>query len=197
LKRTSSPMELQICSMPGSDGRKSIRKGAKMKPLKLIISLMLPVVTLLGCKDKTASYIPRPVEEKLALRVLTLQYQARESSMQVAWFKGRLEKCLSELEKDKGLEPIPFDWAEAMGLPKFKRDPNHPERYASKPRPFYTPYRGIKRPEIKIERYRHIEKLSSTVSLTNSTLENNMLGMDKYIKHLEERLKRLEEHLNK
>ncbi len=173
----------------------SIRKEVKMKPANMITVFMLIVVTLLGCKNNTAQPTPEAVSEKLAFNVRTLQYRAEESSMQVAWLRAHLEKCLRGLEKQHGLKPEKFDWAEAIGFPKVKRDPNHPERYLSKPRPFYVPYRGIKKPEIEIERYRDIEELSATVSLTNTTLANNMLGMDKYIKHLEERLKRLESHL--
>ena len=37
---------------------------------------MLPIVTLLGCKDNTAQSTPEAVSEELAFNVLTLQYQA-------------------------------------------------------------------------------------------------------------------------
>lgn len=114
--------------------------------------------------------------------------------MQVAWFRAHLDKCLAELEAEHGLEPIEFDWTEAMGFPKIKRDPNV-AKYSSKPQPFYVPYRGIKVPEIETEKYTDMARLSATIGLTNRTLANNMLGMDKCIKHLEERLKRLEDRL--
>jgi len=166
-------------------------------PQKLIIVFIIVAISVVGCKDDAQESSPEAVSKKLVYRVRMLQYQARESSMQVGWLRAHLGKCLRELEKQYQLEPIEFDWDEARGFPKFKRDPNHPERYMPKPGPFYVPYRGIKKPEIEIERYTRIEELSATVVQTNRMLENNMLGMDKYIKHLEERLKRLEEHLNK
>jgi len=166
-----------------------------MKPANMIAVFMLIVVTLLGCKDNTAQSTPEEVSEELVLNVLTLQYRTQELSMQVGWLRAHLEKCLRELEKQHGLKPEKFDWAEAIGFPKAKRDPNHPERYLSKPGPFYVPYRGIKTPELKTEKYTDMARLSATIGLTNTTLANNMLGMDKYIKHLEERLKRLEDYL--
>ena len=147
--------------------------------------------------DNAAQSTPEAVSEELAFNVLTLQYQASELSMQVGWLRAHLGRCLAKLEKQYELEPIEFDWSEAMGFPKIKRDPNHPERYLSKLGPFYVPYRGIKMREIKAEKYTYMAKLSATEELTNSSLANNMLGMDKYIKHLEERLKRLEDHLKK
>ena len=164
-----------------------------MRTLKLIVTFTLLIITLLGCKNKTTTPAPQLVDEELAFRVLTLQYQARELSMQVGWLRANLENCLAELETERGLEPIEFDWTEAMGFPKVKRDPNHPERYVSEPKPFYIPYRGIKVPELKTGKYTDMEMLSATIGLTSDTLDNNMLGMDKYIKHLEERLKRLDE----
>ncbi len=166
-----------------------------MKPPKLIIAFIVVAISVAGCKDDTQESAPEALSENLVYRVRTLQYRSEELSMQVAWLRSYLEKCLRELEKKYSLEPTEFDWRAAMGFPKFKRDPNHPERYTSKPRPFYVPYRGIKRPEVEIERYTNIEELSASVGSTNSSLANNMLGMDKYIKHLEERLKRLETHL--
>jgi len=165
-----------------------------MKPATIIISLILSIVALLGCKDKTAALTPQPVDEKLAFRVLTLQYRASELSMQVGWLRAHLDKCLAELEKEHGLEQIQFDWTEAMGFPKIEKDPNL-AKYSSKPKPFFVPYPGIKIPEINAKKYTDMAKLSATVELTNSVLANNMLGMDKYIKHLEERLKRLEGRL--
>ena len=165
-----------------------------MKPAIIIIALILSIVALLGCKDKTAALSPQPVDEKLAFRVLTLQYQASELSTQVVWLRAHLDKCLAELEDEHGLEPIQFDWTEAMGFPKIENDPNF-AKYSSKPKPFFVPYRGIKMLEINAEKYTDMAKLSATVELTNSVLANNMLGMDKYIKHLEERLKRLEDRL--
>lgn len=166
-----------------------------MKPEKLITVFIIVAISVVGCKDDTQQSTPETVSEKLVLNVLNLQYRAEELSMQVAWLRAHLEKCLRELEKQHGLKAEKFDWTSAMGFPKLKQDPNKPRWYTSKPRPFYVPYRGIKKPEIEIERYTDIEELSVTVGLTNSTLANNMLGMDKYIKHLEERLKRIENHL--
>ena len=128
---------------------------------------------------------------------MELDRQVTDLAIQVGWLRYHLDRCLTELEAEKGLEPMKFDWTEAMGFPKVKRAPNHPERYASKPRLFYIPYRGIKMPELKTGKYTDMEMLSVIIGLTNRTLDNNMLGMDKYIKHLEERLKQLEEHLNK
>lgn len=156
---------------------------------------MIPIVALLGCKDKTAALTPQPVDEKLTFRVLTLQYQARELSMQVGWLRAHLEKCLAKLEKQYELEPIEFDWRAARGFPKFKQDPNRSQWYTPKLQPFYVPYRGIKVPEIETEKYTDMARLSATIGLTNRTLANNMLGMDKYIKHFEKRLKRLEDRL--
>jgi len=168
-----------------------------MKLANLITAFILVIVTLLGCKDNTTQSTPEAVSEKLAFNVLTLQYRAQELSMQVAWLRAHLGKSLTKLERQYELEPMEFDWAEARGFPKIKRDPNQPERYLSKPRPFYVPYRGIKMREIKAEKYTNMAKLSATVILTNSSLANNMLGMDKCIEHLEKRLKRLEDHLEK
>ena len=155
---------------------------------------MLAIITLFGCKRKTTATVPKSADEKLVFRVLTLQYQAEELSMQVGWLRANLERCLAELEAERGLEPIKFDWTEAMGFPKVKSDPNHSEQRVLEPKPFYIPYRGINTPELKTEKYTDMEMLSATIGLTNRTLDNNMLGMNEYIKHLEERLKRLEEH---
>jgi hypothetical protein len=136
------------------------------------------------------------VDEKLVSRVLRLQYQARELSMQVNWFRANLERCLVELEAEHELEPIEFDWAEAMGLPEIKSKADYNEQYDSK-NPFCIPYRGINKPKSKTEKYTDVEMLSAVIDLTSRTLENNMFGMDEYIKHLEKRLARLEEYIGK
>lgn len=168
-----------------------------MKTLKISTVLMLAIITLVGCKRKTTATAPQSVDEELVFRVLKLRYQAEELCMQVGWLRANLEKCLAELEAERGLEPIKFDWSEAMGFPKVKGGPNLPEQRVTEPKPFYIPYRGIKMPELETEKYTDMEMLSATIGLTNRTLDNNMLGMDEYIEHLEERLKRLEEYLEK
>jgi hypothetical protein len=158
---------------------------------------MVVVITLLGCKDNTTQSTSKPIGEKLVFNVMELDHQAMELAIQVSWLRGRLEKCLSELEKSVGLEPMPFDWIEARGFPKIKRDPNHPEWYVSEPKSIYVPYPPIKKSEINVERYTDPERLSVYIEKQLSARKAHMLGMDKYIKHLEKRLQRLETHLEK
>jgi len=162
--------------------------------------LIISFVTLLGitgCKDDTHELASKALSEKLVLNVMELDHQAMEFCIQVRWLRGCLEKCLAELEAQHGLEPIPFDWAEASGFPKTKSDPNIAKKYALKSQPFYMPYPPVKRPKIKTERYADPEILSAYIGIQLSARKAHMLGMDKYIKHLEERLKRIEERLNK
>lgn len=166
-----------------------------MRLLKPIMIFMVVVITLLGCKDDTTQSTPKPVEEKLLFNVMELDHESMELAIQVGWLRGRLERCLSELEKRVGLEPKPFDWIEARGFPKIKRDPNHPEWYVSEPKSIYVPYPPIKKSEINVERYIDPEHLSVYIEKRLSARKAYMLGMDKYIKHLEERLKRLQDYL--
>ncbi|HUV42180.1 MAG TPA: hypothetical protein VMW23_10370 [Sedimentisphaerales bacterium] len=168
-----------------------------MKPLNLIIVFILAVVVLLGCRDDTTESTSKPVEEEMIFNVLGLDHESMELAIQVGWLRGRFEKCLSELEKDVGLEPIPFDWIEKSGFPKTKRDPNHSEWYTSESQTFYVPYPTVKKPEINAGRYTDPKRLNAYIEMQLSARKTHMLGMDKYIKHLEERLKRLEERLNK
>jgi len=168
-----------------------------MKEPNLTIAFMLVVVTLLGCKENDTKPTPKPISEKLAFNVMELDHESIELAIQVGWLRGRLESCLFQLERKVGLEPKPFDWIEASGFPNIKRDPNRPERYALEPTSIYVPYPTIKKSGINIERYTDPEHLSIYIEKQLSARRAHMLGMDKYIKHLEERLKRLEEHLNK
>lgn len=156
---------------------------------------MLVVSTLTGCEDDTIQSTPKPISEKLVFNVMYLDHESMELTIQVRWLRRRLEKCLSELEMEKGLEPIPFDWTEAAGIPKVK---SKAKSRTIKPQPFYVPYPTIKRSKIKTEkRYTNPEILSAYIEIQLFAREAHMLGMDKYIEHLEGRLKRLEEHLNK
>ena len=168
-----------------------------MKLLTLIILFMGAVVCWAGCKDDTHRPASEAVSEKLVLKVMELDHDAMELSIQVCWLGGRLEKCLSELEKKAGIEPIPFDWVEVSGFPKIKQDPNKPSWYTSKLQPFYAPCPTVKKPEINIERYTNLEYLNAYIEIQLSARKAYMLGIDEYIKHLEERLKRLKGHLEK
>lgn len=168
-----------------------------MKLLMLITLFAGLVVSLAGCKGDTHELASEALSENLVLNVMELDHQAMEFCIQVRWLRVCLETCLAELEAQHGLEPIPFDWAEASGFPKTKYyDPNIAKN-ALKSQPFYMPYPPVKKAEIKTERYTDPEMLSAYVGMQLSARKGNMLGMDKYIKHLEKRLKRLEEHLNK
>jgi len=179
--------------MLGSDIQTSIKKGIKMKSLNLIMVFIFVVVTLLGCKDDTTESTPKPIGERLVFNVMALDHESMELTIQVRWLMGRLEKCLSELEMENGLEPIPFDWTEAAGFPKVK---SKSKSRTIKPQTFYVPYPTIKRSKIKTEkRYANPEILSAYIEIQLSA--RKAYGMDKYIEHLEKRLKRLEEHLNK
>jgi len=169
-----------------------------MKQPNLIIVFIFAVVAFSGCKDDTKESISKPEEEELALNVLKLNDESSELAIQVGWLGGRLEGCLSELEKNTGLEPMPFDWAEARGIPKFKNDPNHPEWYVKKPQPLYVPYppiAKIAKAETHVERFTDPEFLNVYIKKQLWVRKTYMRGMDKYIEHLEKRLKRLEEKI--
>jgi len=158
---------------------------------------ILVVIVLSGCEDDTAQFTSRPVGKKLVFNVMELDHESIELAIQVGWLRGRLEKCLSGLEEKAGLEPMPFDWIEARGFPKTKQDPNKLYQDTSKQQPFYVPYPTVKKSKINLERYTDPEHLAMYIEKQLSARKAHMLGMDKYIKHLEERLKRLEERLNK
>lgn len=183
--------------MLGSGIHTSIKKEFKIKSSTLIILFIGMVVSLVGCKGDTCQVASESVPEELVLNVMDIDHESMELAIQVGWLRGCLEKCLAELEAQHGLEPIPFDWAEARGFPKTKSDPNIAKKYALKSQPFYMPYPPVKRPEIKTERYTDPEILSAYIDIQLSARRVHMLGMDRYIKHLEERLKRLEENLTK
>ena len=139
---------------------------------------------------------PTNISEKLAFRVMKLDHQAMEFSIQVHWFSDRLERCLAEIEAQKGLEPIPFDWDEAIGF-KMKSDPNITKLQScpSQSRPFYMPFPRVKKQKIKkewYERFSDPKNLSAYVEMQLSARKAYMLGMDRYIEHLEKRLKRLD-----
>ena len=158
---------------------------------------ILAVIVLSGCEDNTAESSLKPVEEKMVFNVMELDHESIELAIQVGWLRGRLDKCLSGLEEKAGLEPIPFDWIEARGFPKVKQNPNKPYPDTPKHQPFYVPYPTVKKSKIDAERYTDPKRLNAYIEMQLSARKANMLGMDKYIKHLEERLKRLEKHLNK
>lgn len=167
-----------------------------MKSLNLKIVFVLVVVTLAGCKDDTTQSPPKQISEKLAFNVMELDSRVTELSIQVGWLRYHLDSCLTELEAQHGLEPVPFDWAEARGFPKVKSDPNMAQKHPS-PQPFWVPYKVLPTREIEVEKYTDSERLAAVIGMKCRAITANMLGMDKYIKHLEERLKRLEEHSNK
>jgi len=168
-----------------------------MKSANLITAFVLVIVTLSGCKDDTVQPMPEAINEKLAFNVMELDHESMELAIQVGWLRGHLEKCLAKLEAQYGLEPVPFDWTKAMGFPKVKRNPNHPEWYTPKPRPFYVPYPTVKKSEINTEKYANPKHLSAYIETQLFARKAYMLGIDEYIKHLEERLKRIESHLEK
>ncbi|HDZ69048.1 MAG TPA: hypothetical protein ENH43_01350 [Phycisphaerales bacterium] len=162
---------------------------------KLIILLVLVV----GCQSPEVvnnhKYV-QTTNKELVFRVVTLQHKAEQLSAQANWFRVHLEKCLTELEKEKGLEPMEFDWLKAEGYPKcFIRDPNIPKRNIVEPQPFYAPYHSPKVREIEAEAYQDTARLSASVGLTNTAITMNMALADRYIEHFEQRLKRLEGHL--
>ena len=164
---------------------------------KLIILLVLVV----GCQSPGVRNDHKYVQttnKELVFRVVTLQHKAERLSAQANWFRVHLGKCLTELEKEKGLEPMEFDWLKAEGYPKcFIRDPNISKRYIVEPQPFYVPYHSPKVREIEAEAYQDTARLSASVNLTNVALTMNMALADKYIEHFEKRLQRIEGRLKK
>lgn len=165
-----------------------------MKLLMLRLLFTGLVIFLAGCKDTNKSS-PQALDERLVIDIMKLDHQAVQSLIRMGWFAGRLDKCLSQLEKMSGLEKMPFDWAKVYNLPKTKYDKPSIKKYM----PFYVPCPNI--PDIPAHAI--AVQLYSDPQFLRAYLELQMhrggtlLGWDEYIRHTEKRLKRLEDYFAK
>ena len=163
-----------------------------MKYTKETFVILGLLVALTGCKDDVQQYADSPLDTELAENVMKLDREALKLTIQNGWYRSRLENCISRLEEIAGLEKMPFDWSEATGFPPIRKDPNALNK-TLETLPFYSPFPKLTVSQNINEKYRTPEWLNAYIEMQINVRQSGMLGVeDKYIAHLEKRLKRLD-----
>jgi len=132
----------------------------------------------------------------LSSRIQLFQQHTLELRMQHAWLSRCLDKCLEKLEAEKGLEPIPYDRFKETDYPRTKYyDPNAVKKYAQPHEPWFIPYKTVGKPYF--DRFHDIKTQAILLNKQSIRVKLYLSSMNHRIENFEERLKRLEEHLNK
>jgi len=166
----------------------------KIRPILLIITFVILTI-LLGCEKQAC--VTSFITKDLAFSIRTLQDQTDELQEQTKWLALRLNRCLTELEKQSGIEPINLTDAEIMGFYQFKSDPNLSAQYPNKPEPLYVPYKSPPMSDTNSEDWTHTARLQCFVDICNGSLQLDTDGNRKYIEYFEKRLQQLEKMENK
>jgi hypothetical protein len=116
--------------------------------------------------------------------------QIEELKAQHNWLKHSLDKCIKTLETERRLEPIP----RKHHLPLIG-DPNLVDEYSHLSEPWFFPYEEPNLPSMLEE---PDDSVKCLVGMMGIRIASDRLYLDSstsYIDNFEERLKRLEDHL--
>lgn len=130
----------------------------------------------------------------LSSRMQLFQQQTLELRMQHAWLSRCLDKCLEKLEAERGLEPISYDRFKETGYPRTKYcDPNTAKKYVQPHEPWFIPYKTGGEPSF--DRFHDIKTQASLLNNQSIRVKWYLSSTGSRIENFEERLKRLEGHL--
>ncbi len=136
--------------------------------------------------------------DSLGLCVRTAEKQTLDLIAQHKWLKHRLDRCIEKLEAERGLTPMPVENLTAnmyAHLQRSKIDPNETMKYAPKTEPFYVPYECPNQPDFPTNRHYDIGTIRALLGLQCTATAMYMSDSKNWIANFEERLKRLESHL--
>ena len=164
-----------------------------MKNSKIIfIGWLVLLVVLVGCEDEVEHSADNQLNKELVENVMKLDQEAVNLTIQNGWYRKRLESCISQLEKMQGLDEMPFNWSEATGFPAPQKDPDTIQKTIESIS-FYLPFPKLTMLSDVSEKYRNPELLSIYTKKQLTLRQQNWLGVkDKYLEHLEKRLRRLD-----
>ncbi|MCJ7777749.1 MAG: hypothetical protein MUP16_05490 [Sedimentisphaerales bacterium] len=165
-----------------------------MKLVTIMLSALI-IFSIAGCKNKSTQPSSEKVSKELVDSFKKLDQETIDITIRNRWLAERLDAALAELERCHGLETPVFDFGKASGgipdssKPGFKR--KEPE--------FYAPYPILSKSNLptRYEAYVHSESLTAHINMQMRIREPIHFGTDKYVEYLEQRMKRLEEHLDK
>jgi len=105
---------------------------------------------------------------------------------QEAWLVRNFDKCLKKLEAERGLKPI---------LPKYSRPFRSDPNSTFPVEPWYEPYESPL--WYPMETPSGVKMLMCWLGIYSSDMHNRTFGINDRIENFEQRMKRLDEHLNK
>lgn len=159
----------------------------------LVYLLLFLVAVLGGCKpeprDKTHD------SERMALSLMpqiqTTYEQTQLLVSQNKWLRQSLDRCIKRLEIERNLEPITIKHP----LPIIG-DPNFSNVCPSKHEPWFVAY---ERPVIEplADESAPLKILKALMGINSVSLKHHIAYTDGWIDNFEERMKRLEKHLEK
>ena len=152
-----------------------------------IIALMVLVYKV---NKVVIARIPKEISPKVYVMDLTEAVERQNEfcfrlSYNTGWLKHHLDTCLTLIESERGLEPIPIEYPGPGG-------PRPAERYVfDKPRPFIMPYEKPEpvsdepRPEKSL---RHLECI---INLSAVSAAHSMYCAEREIDNFQQRLERI------
>lgn len=170
--------------------------------IKLGWLLVLLLAAVSGCGEKPtmidpdSGYVYIGVDPNSAqVYVMTLMpgissmyEQENELAAQNRWLRRSLDKCLEKLETEMGLEPIPRKYQQVL-----RGDPKLADEYPQPSESWFVPYES---PDTKpLSEPRDILMLKAMMSLRSASMRMYVSYTEDWIENFEQRLKRLESHL--
>jgi hypothetical protein len=108
------------------------------------------------------------------------------------WLERHLENCITLLESERGLKPIPM---KSFGMPQISADRNEPETlqaFSEASGPFVIPYEKPKKMTEKSSEENNLAVLSCKINLSALAVVSAKYSVEMKIDNFQERLQRLD-----
>jgi len=167
----------------------------------LIIVMALFIVALMVLMYKVNKLVIERIPEHVPMEVYAMgmteavdrqtQFCA-DLSHTTAWLKRHLDACLTLLETERGLEPIPdtgYELLSVQGQPKQQGSANPS---CKTPEPFFVPYEKPKSYVEKSPEENNLRMLECKMNLAAQAIAATRYNTEMTIDHFQQRLKRLD-----
>ncbi len=172
----------------------------KVKSKDLLIAVMaLFIIALMVLMYKVNTLVidrvPQHIEPEVYVMELTEAIERQNQfctdlSYTTGWLKRHLENCLTLIETERGLEPIPLKYPYAFG-PLLSKEPPEDQLHKKEPGPFVSPYEKPKPYSDSSEQEKNIRILRCLVDLKTMSVAMSRYNTEIHIDNFQQRLERI------